>query len=215
MARFLGEFPGKVVLASSLGVEDQALTHMLRQVDAQIEIFTIDTGRLHPETLALMEQTEQRYDFRYKVYRPQRESVDIFVKEKGVDSIYDSIANRKACCYMRKVEPLQRALRGAGAWITGLRREQSATREDVALVAKDEAHGGIYKISPLANWSDKELWDYIKEHDIPYNRLHDQGYPSIGCELCTRAVRAGEDIRAGRWWWENSKHKECGLHLER
>jgi len=211
----LGAYHGKIVLASSLGAEDQVLTHMLMQVDPQVEIFTIDTGRLYPETLELREITEKRYGFRYKVYRPKQQSVEIFVKERGLDSIYESIANRKTCCYMRKVEPLKRALQGAGAWITGLRRNQSAVREDVSHVEIDESHGGIYKVCPLASWSDEELWDYIREYDIPYNRLHDQGYPSIGCEPCTRAVKPGEDIRAGRWWWEKSEQKECGLHVER
>jgi len=215
LSRLRDEYHGKIVLASSFGAEDQVLTHMLMQVNPQVEIFTIDTGRLYPETLELLEITEKRYGFRYKVYRPNHQSVEIFVKEKGLDSIYDSIENRKACCSMRKIEPLQRALQGAGAWITGLRRNQSASREDVSHVAIDEAHGGIYKVCPLANWSDEEVWDYIKKHAIPYNHLHDQGYPSIGCEPCTRAVKPGEDIRAGRWWWEKSEHKECGLHSER
>jgi phosphoadenosine phosphosulfate reductase len=202
-------------MASSLGAEDQVLTHMLRQRNLPVEIFTIDTGRLYPETLELLAVTEKKYGFRYKVYTPDSASVETFVKEKGVDSIYDSLANRKACCYMRKVEPLERALQGAGGWVTGLRRNQSAVREDVSHLSIDESHGGIYKLCPLAGWSDGDLWDYIRAHGIPYNKLHDQGYPSIGCEPCTRAVKAGEDIRAGRWWWEQSEQKECGLHLER
>ncbi len=201
-------------MASSLGAEDQVLTEMVMQLEPRVEIFTIDTGRLYPATRELREITEKRYGFRYQVYRPDPEQVARFVEEKGIDSIYDSVENRKACCYMRKVEPLQRALLGVDAWITGLRRSQSAVREEVAKVEVDQAHGGIIKLSPLAEWEDAKLWSYIREHEIPYNRLHDQGYPSIGCEPCTRAVRAGEESRAGRWWWEQAEHKECGLHLE-
>jgi len=214
LARFRQDFAGRIVLASSLGAEDQVLTEMVMQLDPPVEIFTIDTGRLYPETLELREITEQRYGFRYKVYAPDPQSVARFEAERGLNSIYDSVENRKACCLMRKVEPLQRALQGAGAWITGLRREQSAVREDLRKLEVDAAHGGIYKVAPLADWSAAELRAYIEEHDVPYNRLHDQGYPSIGCAPCTRAVRAGEDIRAGRWWWEQAEHKECGLHLE-
>jgi phosphoadenosine phosphosulfate reductase len=215
LTRFLNEYHGKTVLASSFGAEDQVLTHMVRQINPLVEIFTIDTGRLYPETLELLEITERRYNFKYKVYRPNKQSVKIYVKARGIDSIYDSTENRKECCYIRKVEPLQRALQGVDAWLTGLRRVQSEDRENVLKVQVDDAHGGIYKVSPLANWSDEKVWDYIKEHDIPYNKLHDKGYPSIGCEPCTRAVKPGENIRAGRWWWEKSEHKECGLHLER
>jgi len=212
LSRFINAYQGKIVLASSLGAEDQVLTHMLRQIDPRIEIFTIDTGRLYPETLQLLEETQRQYNFRYKIYRPQQDSVKTGVEKNDRDTIYESIANRRACCHMLKIEPLQRALQGAGAWITGLRREQSATREALSVVTIDAAHSGIYKISPLANWHEQEVWDYIQEHDVPYNKLHDQGYPSIGCATCTRAVKPGEDIRAGRWWWESAEHKECGLH---
>ena len=212
LSRFFDEYHGKIVLASSFGAEDQVLTHMLMQVNPQVEIFTIDTGRLYPETLELLKITEKKYKFHYTVYRPNRESIASFGKEKGLDSIYDSIANRKSCCYIRKIEPLQRALKGVGGWITGLRRTQSANREQISKVEIDENHGGIYKLSPLANWSDQDVWAYIKKHDVPCNKLHAKGYPSIGCEPCTRAVKPGEDIRVGRWWWEKSVHKECGLH---
>ncbi|MDD2599269.1 MAG: phosphoadenylyl-sulfate reductase [Kiritimatiellae bacterium] len=212
ISRFISLYHGKVVLASSLGAEDQVLTHMLRQIDPQVEIFTIDTGRLYPETMQLLEETQRRYNFRYKVYQPRQHNVKGSLDENGPDSIYNSIESRRACCNMLKIEPLQRALQGVGAWITGLRREQSTTREAISIVAIDAAHNGIYKVSPLANWSEQNVWDYIQEHDVPYNKLHDQGYPSIGCVTCTRAIKLGEDIRAGRWWWEIPEHKECGLH---
>ena len=188
---------------------------MVRNLDPAVEIFTIDTGRLFPETLQLKAEMERRFGFRYKVYRPDPVSVENFESNPGRDSIYESVANRKACCFIRKIEPLQRALAAADGWITGLRREQTATRSSVPKAGVDRTHGGILKICPLADWSADDVWDYIRRHKVPYNPLHDKGYASIGCEPCTRAVRPDEDPRAGRWWWEQSAHKECGLHLER
>jgi phosphoadenosine phosphosulfate reductase len=214
LAVFLSESSGRFVLASSFGAEDQVLTHMALEINRAAEIFTIDTLRLFPETLALKEATERRYGVRCKVYRPDPQSVADFERLRGRDSIYDSIAVRKECCAIRKIEPLRRALAGADGWITGLRREQTATRSHIPKVAVDREHGSILKITPLADWSGDDVREYILKNDIPCNPLHEQGFASIGCAPCTRAVRPGEDARAGRWWWEQSDRKECGLHLD-
>lgn len=204
-------FGTKICLASSLGLEDQLLTYFCNQLNQKIDIFILDTLRLHPETYSLMHETEQLYQFSYKVYQPDETSVETFIKEKGLNSFYDSIENRKLCCGIRKVEPLARALKGKKAWVTGLRREQSVTRSDLALFEWDSSHNCI-KVNPLKNWSFDETVAYIDKHNIPKNALHQRGYPSIGCEPCTRAIKPGEDIRAGRWWWEQADSKECGLH---
>jgi phosphoadenosine phosphosulfate reductase len=210
----LGHFGSdKVALASSLGAEDQVLTDMLLKISVPATIFTLDTGRLPQETLRCMKETEYRYGFKYHIYRPDAEAVRKMVEEKGPDLFYESIENRKLCCHVRKVEPLGRVLKGLSAWICGLRREQSVTRMDLNVIEWDEANG-LYKINPLIDWTEKQVWDYIHAHQVPYNKLHDQGYPSIGCAPCTRAVKPGEDIRAGRWWWEHSDKKECGLHFK-
>lgn len=206
-------FPN-IGLASSFGAEDVVIIDLLSKADPErrAKIFTLDTGRLPEETYEVMDQIRARYGVPIASYFPERSAVEKLEKEKGFYSFRESVENRKECCGIRKVEPLNRALAGLDAWITGLRREQAVTRTDLAKVEKDAAHGGMAKINPIADWTTQQVWDYIRKHQVPYNRLHDQGFPSIGCAPCTRAVRPGEDIRAGRWWWELPEHKECGLH---
>lgn len=199
------------VLANSLGAEDMVLTDLIMREALPIEIFSLDTGRLPLETYALMDEVRKHYGLNLKLYYPNHESVEIFTRNHGINGFYDSVALRKACCHARKVEPLQRALAGKRAWVTGLRAQQAATRGDLA-VRDFDADNGLEKFSPLADWSEKEVWAYIRLHDVPYNKLHDQFYPSIGCAPCTRPVALGEDVRAGRWWWEDPASKECGLH---
>jgi phosphoadenosine phosphosulfate reductase len=210
----LGHFGAdKVALASSLGAEDQVLTDMLFKIAPPPAIFTLDTGRLPRETLDCLKKTEQKYGFKYRVYTPDAGAVKKMVEEKGRDLFYESTENRRLCCRVRKVEPLGRALKGLTAWICGLRREQSVTRADLNVMEWDSANG-LHKINPLIDWTEKQVWDYLRTHKVPYNKLHDRGYPSIGCAPCTRAVKPGEDIRAGRWWWEHPDKKECGLHFK-
>jgi phosphoadenosine phosphosulfate reductase len=201
-----------VSFASSMGAEDMVLTDLIYRNDLDIEIFSIDTGRLPQETYALMAATEKQYGRRVTIYTPQAGSVEAFIRTHGVNGFFDSIDARKACCHARKVEPLRRALTGKRAWVTGLRATQSTTREAVLASAFDESNG-LQKINPLAQWSDTEVWQYLRTNDVPYNALHDKHFPSIGCAPCTRAIQPGEDIRAGRWWWENPETKECGLHM--
>ncbi len=208
---FVEKYNDKIALASSLGAEDQVLTQMLTSVTDNAHIFTLDTGRLFSETYELIDRTSKKYKTNLKVYSPKAEAVQNMVQAKGINLFYDSIENRKECCYNRKLEPLKRAFEGLEAWICGLRADQSVTRTDVQLVEWDD-NNNIIKINPLVKWSEKEVWDYIKEKGIPYNPLHNKDYPSIGCQPCTRAVLKGEDIRAGRWYWENPDTKECGLH---
>ncbi len=204
-------FNGKITLASSLGAEDQVLTHMAVQADRGVKIFTLDTGRMFPESYDLLDRTNRHYGINIEVFFPDHNRVENMVKERGINLFYESIENRKMCCGIRKVEPLGRAFAGLDAWICGLRREQSVTRFDIDIVEWDEANG-LIKINPLADWTEKQMWDYIRENNIPYHALHDKGFPSIGCQPCTRAIKPGEDIRAGRWWWEQPEKKECGLH---
>jgi len=209
-------FTPRLGLASSFGAEDVVLIDMLSRLEPPTRIFTLDTGRLPAETYALMEAIRDRYGVSIEVYFPQAEAVETMVRERGVNLFYKSIENRKLCCGVRKVEPLERALRGLDAWITGLRRDQAVTRTRVEKIEVDWDHGGIIKLNPIADWSWDEVWAYIRAHEIPYNALHDLGYPSIGCAPCTRAVQPGEDLRAGRWWWElDPAAKECGLHPAR
>lgn len=198
-------------LASSLAAEDMVLTHALYAGGSDLEVFTLDTGRLHAETLGVLDAVRECYGREVTVYRPDAGAVERHVAEHGAYAFYESVDLRRACCQIRKVEPLRRALAGRGAWITGQRRAQSTTRGELPLEEAD-ATFGLYKFNPLAEWSEEEVWAVIRALDIPYNPLHDQGYPSIGCEPCTRAIRPGEDLRAGRWWWESSDSKECGLH---
>jgi phosphoadenosine phosphosulfate reductase len=198
-------------LASSLGAEDMVLTDAILGGAIAIEIFTLDTGRLHSETLDVLERIRERYGYDVRVYRPDATAVDRYVSELGLDAIYRSVELRRRCCEIRKVEPLARALKGKGAWVTGLRRAQSVTRVDLPLKEFDPAHG-LWKFNPLADWSEREVWDYLRSREVPYNPLHDRGFRSIGCAPCTRPTAAGEDLRAGRWWWEDAQTKECGLH---
>lgn len=198
-------------LASSLAAEDMLLTHAIYSAGLGLEVFTLDTGRLHAETLGVLDAVRERYGREVTVYRPVAAAVEQHVAEHGAYAFYESVELRKACCQIRKVEPLKRALAGRGAWITGQRRAQSTTRGELPL-EEDDSTFGLYKFNPLAEWSEDEVWSAIRALGIPYNPLHDQGYPSIGCEPCTRAIRPGEDLRAGRWWWESSDSKECGLH---
>nr|WP_315529174.1 phosphoadenylyl-sulfate reductase [uncultured Achromobacter sp.] len=198
-------------LASSLAAEDMVLTHAIYDSGLDLEVFTLDTGRLHAETLGVLDAVRARYGRGVTVYRPIAAAVDEHVAAHGAYAFYESVELRKACCQIRKVEPLKRALAGRGAWVTGQRRQQSTTRGELPLEEHDPTFG-LYKFNPLAEWSEEDVWAVIRALDIPYNPLHDQGYPSIGCEPCTRAIRPGEDLRAGRWWWESSDSKECGLH---
>jgi len=211
IAWFLNKFQAKIAFSNSMGAEDQVITDMICKIDKTATIFTLDTGRTFPETYDLIDRTNKRYGINIKVYFPDAASVEEMVNKKGVNLFYESIENRKECCHIRKIEPLTRAFNGLDAWICGLRREQSVTRKDVAAVEWDE-NNNLLKINPLIDWSEKNVWDYIKEYHVPYNKLHDQSFPSIGCQPCTRAIQKGEDVRAGRWWWEDPDSKECGLH---
>ena len=202
---------GPAALASSLGAEDMVLTDLIARHVPTIEIFTLDTGRLHAETYRLLQQITEHYALRIRVVYPDGEALERLVAEHGINGFFNSVASRKACCAVRKVEPLRRALEGKRAWITGLRRSQSQTRTSLPLQEYDAAHG-LEKFNPLVHWREQEVWAYIRNFGVPYNALHDRGFPSIGCEPCTRAVTPGEDIRAGRWWWEEPQGKECGLH---
>lgn len=199
------------VFASSFGAEDMLLSHAIFEGGSPIQVFTLDTGRLPAETLGMIEVTRQRYGVAVQVIKPDAEALRAHVAEHGEFGFYESVELRKACCSLRKVEPLRAALRGHSAWLTGQRREQSLTRTELAEAEYDTVFG-LQKYNPLAAWSHEQVWAAIRALDIPYNPLHDQGYPSIGCEPCTRAVRPGEDLRAGRWWWEQKLSKECGLH---
>ncbi len=205
-------FPKGVVFSSSLGQEDQVLTDMIYKNGLPVKIFTIDTGRLFNETYELLDRTNARYKNNMQVYFPEAADVESFVQEKGINAFYESVENRKACCYIRKVIPLNRALKGAKVWITGLRSEQSDNRQDMPMIEWDEQRQ-LYKFNPLINWTYEQMLTYVKEHNVPYNTLHDKGFISIGCAPCTRAIETGEHPRAGRWWWESSQ-KECGLHGE-
>ncbi len=201
-----------VVFANSLGAEDMVLTDMIWGENLDIEVFSLDTGRLPAETYELMARAERRYGSRLNVFAPRHDTVQDFVAGYGINGFHDSVEARKACCHARKIEPLQRALAGKQAWITGLRAAQSPSRERLKTVAFDHANK-LVKISPLADWSEREIWVYLRANGVPYNTLHDRNYPSIGCAPCTRAIQPGEDVRAGRWWWEAAETKECGLHL--
>ena len=200
------------VFASSLAAEDMVLTDLILRAKLSIGIFTLETGRLHAETLAMVDPNRETYGYEVTEYKPDPVAVDAYVNQHGLNAFYDSVDLRKECCRIRKVEPLKRALTGNKAWITGQRRAQSTTRADLQIQERDDAHG-IEKFNPLADWSEQDVWRYIRDNNVPYNPLHDKGYPSIGCEPCTRAIQPGEDVRAGRWWWENPESKECGLHV--
>jgi len=208
---FLAEYNGKIALSSSLGTEDQVLTHMVCSIDKSVKIITLDTGRLFPETYELIHRTNSKYGIRLSVYFPEASHVEKMVSDKGINLFFESVENRKECCKIRKIEPLKRAFAGLDVWICGLRREQSVTRHNMERIEWDEANG-LIKVNPLIDWTEAEVLQFIKVQGIPYNPLHDKGFPSIGCQPCTRAILPGEDIRAGRWWWENPDTRECGLH---
>ncbi len=208
---FLHEFKGKIALSSSLGAEDQLLTEMVSKIDKNCRIFTLDTGRLFPETYNLINDTNKKYNLAIEVFFPDNQKVEKMVKEKGINLFYESIENRKECCAVRKLEPLKRAFNGLDVWICGLRKDQSVTRFYSKMVEWDEVNN-LIKINPLINWTEQQVWNYIEKNNIPYNPLHKNGFPSIGCQPCTRAIEKGEDVRAGRWWWEQPDQKECGLH---
>lgn len=208
------EFGRRVNFASSLGEDDQVITDIISKVAPQIEIFTLDTGRLFQETYDLLAKTQQRYRLNIKIYYPDTAAVEAMVKERGINLFYESVENRKMCCGVRKVEPLKRALKDVDAWICGLRREQSVTRKDIDVIEWDEEYQKI-KINPLANWTLDDVHRYVKENSVDVNVLHSKGFVSIGCASCTRAVKPCEDIRAGRWWWERPEQRECGLHFHK
>jgi phosphoadenosine phosphosulfate reductase len=210
----LKKFSPKVALACSFQAEESVLIDMLhRQRGKDFRIFTLDTGRLNQETYDCRDAIRERYGIGVEVYFPDAGKVENMVRAHGLNLFYNSVEQRKLCCNLRKVEPLNRALKNLAAWMTGLRRDQAASRTEVGKVEVDKDHGGILKINPLADWSHDAVWKYIRDGNVPFNWLHTQGYPSIGCAPCTRAVKPGEDLRAGRWWWENSETKECGLHI--
>jgi phosphoadenosine phosphosulfate reductase len=199
--------------ANSLGAEDMVLTDLIVRNKLPIEIFSLDTGRLPAETYDLMAAVDKHYGVKLKVYFPQAEEIESYVRHHGINAFYESTTLRKACCHARKVEPLKRALAGKRAWVTGLRAQQAATRDSLPVQEYDQGNG-LEKFNPLADWSEREVWAYLKHHGVPWNALHDKFYPSIGCAPCTRPITPGEDIRAGRWWWESPESKECGLHVK-
>ena len=210
--RWAGEtFGSDIKAASSFGAEDVVVIDLIAKTAPEISIFTLDTGRLHDETYQVMESVRAKYELPMQTMFPNGEAVELLVAEKGYYSFLESVENRKECCAIRKVGPLKRALSDAAAWMTGLRRDQSVTRTDTPAIEWDEGNG-MLKVNPIIEWTNDDVWAYIKENNVPYNELHDKGFPSIGCAPCTRAIKEGEDIRAGRWWWENPEFKECGLH---
>jgi phosphoadenosine phosphosulfate reductase len=199
--------------SSSFGAEDMVLLDLIQRHALNISIFTLDTGRLPDETYQLMQAVEERYGACFDVIFPQAEAVQVLVQKNGINGFYQSVEKRQACCAVRKLEPLERALTGKKAWVTGLRSEQSVTRQDLSPSEQDQQYD-VRKFSPLLDWTEKDVWDYLHTHNVPYNVLHDRFYPSIGCAPCTRAIAVGEDVRAGRWWWEQAEQKECGLHAK-
>jgi phosphoadenosine phosphosulfate reductase len=203
---------GPVSLACSFSLEDVAIIHIAQQAGIDLGVFAIDTGRLHEETYEVAEALLERYHLKIQWYFPKHGAVEQLEREKGLFSFRESLENRHECCHIRKVEPLSRALAGLSGWVTGMRREQSVTRGDLRAIERDDLNGGILKINPLIDWSERQLEEYVREHNLPFNRLFKQGFRSVGCAPCTRAVQPGEDARAGRWWWENPEQKECGLH---
>ncbi len=209
----INTFHPRIAFASSFGAEDVVIIDMLMKIRKDARIFTLDTGRLNQETYDVMDAIRDRYNVSIEVYFPDASEVEEMVRKHGMNLFYHSVELRKLCCDIRKVRPLNRALQGLDAWITGLRREQADSRARIAKVEIDAQHNNIVKVNPLADWTWDMVWDYIRKNNVPYNKLHDKGYPSIGCEPCTRAVKPGEHFRAGRWWWEQDAYKECGLHL--
>jgi phosphoadenosine phosphosulfate reductase len=204
----------RLAIASSFGAEDVVLIDMLASLEPRPRVFTLDTGRLPQETYDLIDQVRRRYAIEVEVFVPDAPRVEAMVRAKGLNLFYESIENRSACCGVRKVEPLGRAIATLDGWVTGLRRDQIVSRVETAKIAPDPGHPAVWKIAPLADWTSERVWSYIREHDLSYNALHDRGYPSIGCAPCTRAVVPGEDERAGRWWWERPEERECGIHFD-
>jgi len=211
LALLANKFPGQIVFSSSFGWEDQVITHMIFTNDIPIKIFTLETGRLFPETYYVWNRTMEMYGKPIHAYYPNTELVEAMVNAKGPSSFYESVENRKECCHIRKVEPLRRALAGNKIWVTGIRADQSANRQHMHNLEWDEQNN-LIKFHPIYDWTLDQVKEYIRIHNVPYNALHDRGFPSIGCQPCTRAVQPGEDFRAGRWWWEDQSKKECGLH---
>lgn len=212
VAYIAGQFGKEAVFSTSFGIEDQVITHLLGDIDNKVDIFTLETGRLFPETYYVWNRTLEKYKQPIKAYYPDTSAVEQLVTSKGPSSFYESVENRKECCFIRKIEPLQRAIKGYKVWITGIRAEQSANREDMDFIEWDEINQ-IIKIHPIFSWTLTDVEDFLKVNHVPYNPLHDKGFPSIGCQPCTRAIRPGDDFRAGRWWWEDKSKKECGLHV--
>jgi phosphoadenosine phosphosulfate reductase len=208
---FATNYSGRIAFSTSLGAEDQVITHMLAGIDASLKIFTLDTGRLFQETYDLLDITEKKYAIRIDIYFPAAKKVEAMVRSKGINLFYDSIENRQRCCHVRKIEPLRRALSGKEVWITGMRQEQSVTRAQSPMISWDPVNN-ILKFNPLIHWTHEMVWQYIQTMKIPVNELHSKGFPSIGCLPCTRAIQPGDDLRSGRWWWELPEFKECGLH---
>jgi phosphoadenosine phosphosulfate reductase len=213
LERAVGEHQD-VVYSNSLGAEAMVLTDIICTFVPQIEIFTLDTGRLHDETLALLDRLERRYQRRIQVFYPQAAALEQYVRDNGINGFYLGLDERQSCCDIRKVEPFKRAIAGHKAWVTGVRREQSAERSHGESIAWDDRYG-LWKVSPMLDWKDEDVWAYIKARNLPYNPLHDKGFPSIGCAPCTRAIEPGEDSRSGRWWWESADSRECGLQPRR
>ena len=211
LAILASAYEEKIVFSTSFGLEDQIITHLIFENNIPIKVFTLDTGRMFNETYSVWNKTISRYGKPIETYYPQAQAVEQLVSQKGPLSFYESVENRKECCFIRKVEPLNRALAGQQCWVTGIRAEQSANRTGMTDLEWDEAHQ-LVKFHPLFDWTFEQVKAYVKQHNIPYNVLHDRGFPSIGCSPCTRAVQEGEDFRAGRWWWEDTSKKECGLH---
>lgn len=211
----LDTFGTKIGLASSFGAEDVVIIDIMTQIDKnRTKVFTLETGRLNQETYDVMDAIRAKYGIPIEAYFPEQKEVEEMIRSKGMNLMYENVENRKLCCEIRKVHPLNRALSTLDGWITGLRRDQVATRSTTRKIEIDTAHGGIVKLNPITDWSSNVVWDYIHKNNVPYNKLHDKGFPSIGCEPCTRAVMPGEDPRAGRWWWESAAQKECGLHFD-
>ncbi|MDE1845594.1 MAG: phosphoadenylyl-sulfate reductase [Thaumarchaeota archaeon] len=204
----------RIAMASSFGAEDVVVIDMLMKINPKARIFTLDTGRLHQETYDVMDEIRKKYNVNIEVMFPDQNEVEQMVRVNGLNLFYDSVGNRKLCCGIRKVHPLNRILSTLDGWITGLRADQTEVRSNANKIEFDEQHNSIIKINPIIDWTWEQTWDYIKKHDIPYNKLHDKGFTSIGCEPCTRAIKSGEPLRAGRWWWESDSQKECGLHAD-
>ncbi len=204
----------RVAKASSFGAEDSVIIDMMVKINPKSRFFTLDTGRLNEETYDIMDELSKKYNINFEVLFPDSQEVEEMVRTKGINLFYDNVENRHLCCGIRKVHPLRKMLKNLDGWISGIRRDQTSIRKDAKMLETDEKYNGIVKINPLIDWTWEQVWDYIKKNNVPYHKLLDKGYPSIGCEPCTRAIKDGEDMRAGRWWWESKEHKECGLHMD-